>query len=342
MPKEQFPKRYRIEFIEPGICNYEDVEQGVVYIGRDALNRMRPTYIGKPVVNKAHRDLKASEAFKLTDEEKMSIADGVVYDCGWLENGWSYADVMIWNIPTQENIASGYSASCAYKPTEVDDGGNWHGFEYDEEVINGVYTHMAIVDDPRYERAKIYELPGEYKNAKAEELWQSYLNSKEKKMKWKFLSRKNNKTNETVGEETQTKEMNIDESYVEVDGEKVPMAELIKTWQGEQAEKQISENVMNPEDEIEVDGKKVKAQELIDSYRRNKAKKNEMEEGEKENEMEEDEDEEEDKKEEKEQKKNNFKKLDNAHKNHKENYTVVISTKSERVATGKAKYGTKE
>jgi hypothetical protein len=165
------PKRYRTEFIEPGVVSYEDSGQGKVFVSREALDRMKATFIGKPVVNVLHKDLTFEEAFKLSDEERESMADGIVFNCGWLPNGWQFADMIVWDLETQKNIDDRqFSTSCAYLPTEVNTGGKWHNIEYDEEVKNGVYTHMAIVKNPRYEKAKIYELPKEFQNSISDEL----------------------------------------------------------------------------------------------------------------------------------------------------------------------------
>jgi hypothetical protein len=348
---DQYPKRYRIEFIEPGIVNYDDVDQGKVFVSREALDRMKSSYIGKPVVNEVHKNLTAKEAFKLTDEERESLADGVVYNCGWLDNGWCFADVIIWDLNTQDNIdKNGYSASCAYVPNEKSNSGKWHGFDFDEEVKNGVYTHMAIVKDPRYEGASIYELSNEYQNSKkADELWNQYLNSKKIKEKhmsiFKFLLPKEKRNDlKPEGEKSEEIKENEDvpkaeDSYIEIDGNQVPLMELIKTWQAEQKEKEVMQNVINPEDEIDVDGKKIKAQELVDSYMRNKSKMNaeetpeEIEKKKKEKEME---------AKENAKGKNGFQKIENAMRNNDDAYKIVINTKDDRIANGKSRYGSRE
>ncbi len=132
---------------------------------RPALDKMRPTFVGMPVFNEAHQDnaiANAENAFdysKMSDDERDKYAVGVVTDVGTLDNGWDYADVLIWDQGTQNNIDNnGYAASCAYIPTEQEPGNgkSYHNIAYDTEVTDGFYTHMAIVPNPRYEGTKVY------------------------------------------------------------------------------------------------------------------------------------------------------------------------------------------
>lgn len=46
--------------------------------------------------------------------------------------------------------------SCSYNITLAnDEGGLENNVHYDIEFLNGVFTHLAIVNNPRYERANI-------------------------------------------------------------------------------------------------------------------------------------------------------------------------------------------
>lgn len=242
--------------MEPGIASYEDVGQGKILVSANALNRMRDSFIGKPVVNRIHQDLSPEEAYGQRDKEPESWADGIVVNVGRDEqSGWDYADMMIWDEETQRNIdLNGYSVSCAYIPSETGNGGVWHGIEYDEEVLNGEYTHMAIVESPRYEGATIYE------NAKGEKQTMKFkLFSKEQKAAEPVHNSKENTMDER---EEQT--MNMDDAYVETeDGAKIPLDELVSAYK---SQKDSQRNVLNMEDEVDVDGESVKVSELISAY----------------------------------------------------------------------------
>lgn len=274
---EKWPKRYRAEHIEPGIISYEDVDQGKVFVSNEALNRMNDSYIGRPVVNFLHEDLTPEQAFKLNDNDLESQADGVVYDVGKMDNGWYYCDMMIWDEETQKNIEDrDFSISCAYTVDEVGPSGQYHGIDYDEEVTEGTYTHMAVVDNPRYERAKIYELPTTYQNATADQIAKVLYNSKEESNKmaiFKFLSnsKKKNQNQEPPPDPKKDDDEVVNmgaDSYIEVEnGEQVPVSELVAAY------KSMKDNaggdddtMMNMEDMVDVDGEQVSVKDLYDAY----------------------------------------------------------------------------
>lgn len=274
---EKWPKRYRAEFITPGIMSYEDVDQGKVLVLDSALDKMLDSFIGKPVVNFLHQDLTPEEAYKINDSDLESMADGVVFDVGKMENGWSYADFMAWDEETQNNIdKKGFSISCAYMPTKVGPTGKYHGIDYDEEVLDGYYTHMAIVDNPRYERSKVYELPNSYNNSFADSLARVILNSKKEseKMKiFKFLNKKKDNTDDKPKDDKPKDEVvNMGEdSYVEdmENGEKIPMSELVAAYKAKK-ENECKDTKMNMEDMVDVDGEKVSMKDLYDNYKSTK------------------------------------------------------------------------
>lgn len=113
-------------------------------------------------------------------------------------DGWYYVEGIIWDEKAQELILKGWSVSCSYDFLAFnDEGGVENNIEYDKEFTELNFTHLAIVDNPRYERANIVF------NCKTEEIVD---NSKENEMniidKLQELinSVKNNKENETMVE----------------------------------------------------------------------------------------------------------------------------------------------
>lgn len=113
-------------------------------------------------------------------------------------DGWYYVEGIIWDEKAQELILKGWSVSCSYDFLAFnDEGGIENNIEYDKEFTELNFTHLAIVDNPRYERANIVF------NCKTEEVVD---NSKENEMniidKLQELinSVKNNKENETMVE----------------------------------------------------------------------------------------------------------------------------------------------
>lgn len=331
---EKWPKRYRAEFIEPGIISYEDIDQGKVFVSRDALNRMLESYIGKPVVNFLHQDLTPEQAYKLSDDDLESMADGVVYNVGKTDSGWYFCDMIIWDEETQKNIDNrDFSVSCAYTVDKVGPAGQYHGIEYEEEVADGTYTHMAIVDNPRYEEATITELPNSYQNSTADSLSKVLLNSKESNMGkiFKFFNKK--KENEEKEEKDEVINMAKDAFIETENGEQVPISELIAAYK---SKKENAGQHMNMEDEVDIDGEKVSVKKLYESYA---AMKEEKENSEDPQDTVAEKSVDETLQNSKPEKKNeSFKIIKNAASETGE-VKMMINTRTERLKKGKAKYG---
>ena len=259
------PKRYRAKFIEPGIISYEDVGAGTVLVSREALDKMRPSFVGMPVFNFSHNDTDAEEAFAFDKTEKDNQAVGIIAEVG-TDNGWDFADMLIWDEETQKNIDQrGFSVSCAYIPTDTKGGGQYHGIDYDEEVLDGEYKHMAIVENPRYEGSTIFQ------NSKG------VLSVKKTNGKWNIFIKKNSteppkddkKPKEPPaggGNEPPPEEVdNGQDAYVEIDGQKVPLAELVEAYDSKNNAGEEGQ-ALSPEDEVDVGGQKVKVSDLIAAY----------------------------------------------------------------------------
>lgn len=250
------PKRYRAYYIEPGLADYTAEGIGVVLVQKPALDKMMSTFVGMPVVNSVHTDKEPEELFNMTSEEKDEIADGVVAATGYDdETGWYWADMMIWDEETMLNIEeNGFSVSCAYDVLEVDTaGGTDHNVAYDEEVLDGSYLHMAIVPNPRYEKAWII------KNSKSEEEI-----VKVKFFKKKAEPKKVVKNNVDPPAEVEEDVMENADGYVENEkGEQIPISELINMYKEKKDSEMENSSVYNMDDEVEVDGERMTVRELM-------------------------------------------------------------------------------
>lgn len=262
--KNAVPKKYRAFYIEPGLADYTAEGIGVVLVQKPVLDRMMSTFVGMPVVNFEHTDKEPEELFNMSIDEKGDIADGTVSDVGYdEESGWFWADLMVWDKETQQNIEkNGYSVSCAYDVLETDTtGGTVHNVPYDEEVLDGSYVHMAVVPNPRYEKAWII------KNSK----------SQEENVKIKLFRKKPLK-NEAPKEPEVEEEVveNADSGVIELeDGTQIPVAEAIEMYKAKKAEElDNSGEVLNMDDEIEVDGEKVSVKELMAACGKGEAMEN--------------------------------------------------------------------
>lgn len=252
---DTWPELFKCRFIQPGLISYNDIGAGMVLVGKDAIDRMAPTFVGRPVIDTRHKDVQPKDF----ENEADGVVAGKPY---WGQDGWQWVDFIAWDPDTKEHCRSGnYFVSCAYIPTETKDGGTQNNIAYDQEVTNGEYTHLAIVKNPRYNGAVIL------------------TNSKGGSMSLKaWLKRM-----------TGQKENAIDAagSMVDVDGVRVPLQELIDTYKAEQAEIAAkaaadaqagagtppAEEQLSVDTTVPVDDKDVKISDMINSYRA-KAKKN--------------------------------------------------------------------
>lgn len=124
--------------------------------------------IGSPVIIE-HQDV--------TDKNADKIRCGVISDAYFNEpDGWYYAEGIIWDDKAISLINDGWSVSCSYDFLAFnDEGGEENNIRYDKEFTELNFTHLAIVNNPRYERAnivfnsKIEEKNG-YKNTQIDNL----------------------------------------------------------------------------------------------------------------------------------------------------------------------------
>lgn len=138
--------------LEPGVVKYDnDDGTSITYLLPLAtLERMRPTAAGKPIVGK-------SGNFDHTKIMPGKKYDGAATDGFWDgESGWESIHFTVDDPKTAEACERGFEFSCAYVPTEVDETpGVWHNVPYDAVILDGEYTHFAVVPNPRYEGAEI-------------------------------------------------------------------------------------------------------------------------------------------------------------------------------------------
>ena len=142
-------KKYTCKFIEPGLINYDDMGCGTILVRKEALDNMAPTIIGKPVLIK-HDDVNKTN---YTDKAVGYVSDVKYNDA----DGWYYCDFIVFDDEAKQYIEGNkWSVSCAYVPKDTTTVGGLHNnIRYEQEVLSGEYTHLALVDNPRYEDAKI-------------------------------------------------------------------------------------------------------------------------------------------------------------------------------------------
>ena len=104
--------------------------------------------VGCPVIIK-HKDITEENA----DKERVGVVSKVWYN---EFDGWYWCEGIIWDKQAIDLIKNqGWSVSCTYDFESDFKKGTYHGKDYDMEFTGGEFLHLALVPNPRYERANI-------------------------------------------------------------------------------------------------------------------------------------------------------------------------------------------
>ncbi len=152
---QTWPTPYSCKLMEAGIISYEDSGAGIAYLTKQTIDRIAPSIIGRPVVIR-HQ--------KVTPENVNEVAVGYVTGVHFeASDAWFYVDFLITSDKVQPidkdgcvvfkapdgQILDGISG--AYDVTNTAEGGVWHDIQFDAEILDGSFTHLALVVNPRYE-----------------------------------------------------------------------------------------------------------------------------------------------------------------------------------------------
>jgi hypothetical protein len=186
---------YGIHFY-PGLAQYQEEGQEPyrVFLNEDTLRKMDPTFAGRPIFVE-HVDDVDPDIDSLRKE-----ADGWVIESFYnASDGKHWVKFIVVTERADRAIRSGMRLSNAYEPKSFKDGGLWNGVPYAKEITDGVYEHLAIVKNPRYEESVIMT-PDEFKlyNEKNVLELKKLSNSKEKGTKMKFSFFKKTKIDNAI------------------------------------------------------------------------------------------------------------------------------------------------
>lgn len=288
---KQEPRIFYAKHIAPGVCGYENE---TVFLSEDALRKMDKTFAGKPIyVN--HQ--------KVNLDNLQEEADGYVIESFYLpEDGAHWTKNIVVSDKGHEAIGKGWAVSNAYIPDAFGAGGEWHNVPYDREITDAHYTHLAIVENPRYEEATIMT-PEEfktYKESKREQLKQlenSKTKKGEKRMNWKLFEKKEVTNSEDIANK-----------MVELsNGSTVSIAEMINAVEEDLKAKEEKKDKCNEdilEKVVKVNGEDMKVSDLVAKFEK-ADKKNKCNEDEEDKEKKDADDKDEDKKEDKKASKKN-------------------------------------
>ena len=124
-------------------------QYGNVLVRKETLDKSLNTIIGAPVIIN-HLNVTADNANDL----RVGVISNAYYND---KDGWYWCEGVIWDETAQNLITDKkWSVSCSYDFLEQDDeGGTENNIPYDREFTKLNFVHLALVDNPRYERANI-------------------------------------------------------------------------------------------------------------------------------------------------------------------------------------------
>jgi len=255
-PADATPKAFKSRFILPGLVNYPEKEAWKMgLIQKPTLDKMLGSFIGSPVVDVTHKPIPSP----LPENWFRENADGVVSKAWFNEaDGWYWCEFLVWTPETKEHCDSEtFGVSCAYDILEANAGGEHNKIPFDIEIIDGKYTHLAIVQNPRYEGVgridRVVYNSTDNQGGSLMNLLEIFKGKDGKEVKNSF-------------------EGDLSAQTVDVDGKQVSLKELIDVFKAEEAEKAKSaevgaKNALTDETEFEIDGKKTTLKNMCDSYR---------------------------------------------------------------------------
>ncbi len=335
---KELPKVFYCKHMQAGVAKYENE---MILIENEALKKMMPTFAGKPVY---------VEHTEVNIDKIQEEADGYVSECFYNENdGWYWNKFIAISDNAQQKIREGWSVSNAYMPTQSGEGGVWHNVDYDRQILDGEYSHLAIVPNPRYEQACIMT-PERYK-AYNDELKNQLIELKNSKKESKFSIIGGLKM-KLWKKKKEDEIKNAEDIVVELeDGKTMVLSEMVnavKKNEEEEKEKEEKENECekyNEDDKVEVGDEMMTVKELKNKYMnmvKKQAKKNAEEEEEKEKENKKNAEEEKEKKEEEEAKENSkhYKEMKNSISKAKDNVenSPTYDSREDRLKRGRENF----
>ena len=135
---------FKSRFLQAGLVKYDF---GVCLLQKESIDKFIDTFKGCPVVIN-HKD-------NITESDKVGVVQNIWFS---EQDGWFWCDGVLTDDKAVELVENGYNVSCQYAITDYSNNTEkklHNGNPYDKEILNGLFEHLAIVDNPRYEGAYI-------------------------------------------------------------------------------------------------------------------------------------------------------------------------------------------
>ena len=139
-------RKFVSRFIEPGMVYYK--EFGDVLITKETLDKFIDTMVGCPVIIN-HKDITNDNV----DDERVGVVSRVWYNSN---DNFFYCEGIIWDKEAIDLVKKkGWNVSCSYDFQSDFESKTHNGKKIDCTFTDGNFLHLALVDNPRYERANI-------------------------------------------------------------------------------------------------------------------------------------------------------------------------------------------
>lgn len=135
---------FKSRFLQAGLVKYDF---GVCLLKKETIDKFVNTFVECPVIID-HKD-------DITESDKVGTIQKIWFSS---DDGWFWCSGIITDNKAVELIENGYNVSCQYRITDYAENaeGKLHNANpYDKEILDGVFEHLAIVENPRYEDAFI-------------------------------------------------------------------------------------------------------------------------------------------------------------------------------------------
>lgn len=239
-------KRFRAEFIAPGLINYRDCGGGIEYLPKEAIDEALNTVIGIPLTIK-HPSGQQTARYRNFKGLEHGAADKVDYDAAL---GLYFAEGTVDTDVARDRINAREKPSVGFSILERTGPGVYNNIAYDSKITRIRFHHLAIVPNPRLEGSNIR------------------LNSKSTPVMtnpfkyFKTLLKKN-----AAGvDETTREEIDVPvDTNLEVNGKAVRLNAIADAWRAKQ-KKTIVPPVMKGDDIIVIDGLEVRLNDAMQAF----------------------------------------------------------------------------
>lgn len=130
--------------MQAGLVKYDF---GVCLLKKETIDKFVNTFVGCPVIID-HKD-------DIAEDDSVGTINKIWFSA---EDGWFWCSGILTDPKAIKLIENGYNVSCQYRITdylENTEGKLHNANPYDKEILDGVFEHLAIVENPRYEDAFI-------------------------------------------------------------------------------------------------------------------------------------------------------------------------------------------